>query len=235
MGTITLIRHGQASFGKANYDQLSELGYEQGRVLGQWLSQCAKPITRVVTGGMARHRQTAEACLETLDETLKPAGDWHEEPGFAEYDHIEMLHRYEPRFGDPDYVRALFQEHPNPRKAFQEVFVAAFARWMSGEHDADYRESWPAFRARTTAAVERLSSEAGKSEHIAVFTSGGPITAICQQLLQVPDSQIAELNSRFANASITRLLFQPGRLSLATMNSFAHFEVAPHTHLITYR
>jgi broad specificity phosphatase PhoE len=31
MGQIYLVRHGQASFGSANYDQLSELGHEQAR------------------------------------------------------------------------------------------------------------------------------------------------------------------------------------------------------------
>ena len=34
MATIYLVRHGQASFGKENYDQLSPRGWEQGRILG---------------------------------------------------------------------------------------------------------------------------------------------------------------------------------------------------------
>ena len=38
MGTIYLVRHGQASFGSDDYDQLSPLGEEQSWHLGQWLS-----------------------------------------------------------------------------------------------------------------------------------------------------------------------------------------------------
>ena len=34
MITILLARHGQASFGKKNYDELSELGITQARMLG---------------------------------------------------------------------------------------------------------------------------------------------------------------------------------------------------------
>ena len=35
MAQIYLVRHGQASFGSSNYDQLSELGFEQARLLGR--------------------------------------------------------------------------------------------------------------------------------------------------------------------------------------------------------
>ena len=35
MGTLYLVRHGQASFGSANYDQLSALGQRQCRRLGE--------------------------------------------------------------------------------------------------------------------------------------------------------------------------------------------------------
>ena len=36
MGTLYLVRHGQASFGADNYDQLSPLGHEQGVRLGRY-------------------------------------------------------------------------------------------------------------------------------------------------------------------------------------------------------
>ena len=43
MATIYLVRHGQASFGKENYDQLSPRGWEQGRILGRWLAGKVEP------------------------------------------------------------------------------------------------------------------------------------------------------------------------------------------------
>lgn len=235
MGTITLIRHGQASFGKANYDELSALGVRQGQALGRWFNQCERKFDRIVTGSLKRHRQTAQACCETLAPRWQPEQDWEINPAFDEYDHMQMLLAYEPRFTQADFLRALFQDHPNPQREFQRLFTAAFARWMSGEHPEDYRESWPDFRQRCLSGLNQLIDQAQTSQQVAVFTSGGPITAICQHLLGLPDTQVAELNSRFANASLTRIFHQPGRISLSTMNSFAHFEQLPQDQLITYR
>ena len=235
MGTITLIRHGQASFGKANYDQLSDLGFEQGRELGRWFNHCQLKLDHIVTGSLRRHDQTAQACCETLEPALQPDGEWQEEAGFAEYDHIEMLHRYEPRFAEPDFVKALFQDNPNPRQAFQKLFSAAFARWIGREHDEDYQEPWPAFQQRCIEALQRLTQRPGRSQHIAVFTSGGAISAITQWLLDLPDTGMADLNSSIINASMTKLLHQPGRVSLSSLNSHAHFERDGLNHLITYR
>ena len=39
MGNLTLIRHGQASFGEKDYDNLSDLGRKQGHLLGEYLNR----------------------------------------------------------------------------------------------------------------------------------------------------------------------------------------------------
>jgi broad specificity phosphatase PhoE len=39
MGNIYLVRHGQASFGAENYDQLSTLGQQQSQRLGEYFAQ----------------------------------------------------------------------------------------------------------------------------------------------------------------------------------------------------
>ena len=38
MGTLYLVRHGQASFGADDYDQLSELGHKQSVRLGEYFA-----------------------------------------------------------------------------------------------------------------------------------------------------------------------------------------------------
>ena len=38
MGTLYLVRHGQASFGEDDYDKLSELGHRQSRRLGEYFA-----------------------------------------------------------------------------------------------------------------------------------------------------------------------------------------------------
>ena len=59
MSSILLVRHGQASFGAADYDNLSDTGHEQSRVLGAALAARGVAPDVVVAGEMRRHRQTA--------------------------------------------------------------------------------------------------------------------------------------------------------------------------------
>jgi len=96
MSTITLIRHGQASFGKSDYDQLSDIGYDQARRLGVALAEREESIDTVFIGGMLRHRQTAETCLESmgLDLPLQVL------PNFSEFNHEHILEKSEPRYRD---------------------------------------------------------------------------------------------------------------------------------------
>ncbi len=234
MGQIYLVRHGQASAAADVYDHLSDLGVEQSRLLGRWLGSCGQQFTRVVIGSLKRHRQTAEACVSALNGSAPSADSWHVDAGFDEYDHDELFVRYRPDFADPKVARSTLVHSDNPRRAFQELFSAAMARWMGGKHDHEYRESWTAFRGRVVDAVTRLVQSAGGSQNTIVFTSGGPISAICQELLQIPDARTAELNTTLVNSAVTRLLYQPGRVSLNYLNNFAHLEqAAPKS--ITYR
>jgi len=237
MGQIYLVRHGQASFGSADYDRLSPLGVEQARMLGQWLAQRSERFDRVVTGGMLRHRQTAEACVEALPQDMRAQGDWLADAGFNEYDHHEVMVRHHPAFGDPEEVKNFLRETPNGKRAFQEIFEQAMLRWMSGAHDADYAESWPQFRERVVNALQRVVASAGASQNIIVFTSGGPIATMCQHLLGLPDSGAAELSWSLVNCAVTKLFYRAGpsnpRLVLSYLNSYAHFETQ--AGFITYR
>ncbi|MFL6649185.1 MAG: histidine phosphatase family protein, partial [Sulfurifustaceae bacterium] len=144
MGAIYLIRHGQASFGKAEYDELSELGAEQSRLLGDVLRQRLSKVDNVFCGTQQRHRQTADACLRAYGYMDAP----RETADFNEYDHNEIVERYEPRYADRQAMFAELSKTGNLRRAFQEMFTQAVARWVSGQHDTDYSESWPSFRAR---------------------------------------------------------------------------------------
>ena len=58
MGTLTLVRHGQASFGAANYDQLSTVGELQSARLGAYLAQQSLRFDAVYHGSLQRHHQT---------------------------------------------------------------------------------------------------------------------------------------------------------------------------------
>ncbi|MEC5216646.1 broad specificity phosphatase PhoE [Actimicrobium sp. GrIS 1.19] len=235
MGQIYLIRHGQASFGSADYDRLSELGVQQARVLGEWCAERRQGFTRVITGGMNRHRQTAVACLGELPRHLRKEGDWETDAGFAEYDHEEILIRARPEFADAEVLNRFLTDSGQPRQTFQLLFEAAMARWSSGEHDADYSESWNTFRQRCVAALQRVLMTPGESQTVVIFTSGGTISALCQHVMGLPDAKVFEINWSLVNSGVTRLLFNADRLSMSYLNNFSHLEWRAQPGSITYR
>ena len=56
---VRLVRHAQASFGSADYDQLSARGLQQAQHLARWLAaEARRPYGLVVRGSMLRHAQT---------------------------------------------------------------------------------------------------------------------------------------------------------------------------------
>jgi broad specificity phosphatase PhoE len=234
MGQIYLVRHGQASFGAADYDQLSALGAEQSRILGAWFGQCGIRFDRVVVGGLKRHRQTAEACLGAMQD-VPPPESWIEDAGLEEYDHIEMLHRSRPELAEREAMARFLAASGNPRQAFQQLFEEAMARWMTGRHDPEYRESWPVFRSRCVGALQRVLADAGRAQRAVVFTSGGPIAAITQELLGLSDERTAQLNWTLVNSAVTKLLHNAERVTLSYLNAHAHLEQTGRTQTITYR
>lgn len=244
MPQIYLVRHGQASFGSQNYDQLSELGYQQARHLGSCWAARELQVSRVVTGKMQRHLQTAHACIAKLQGVAVDelhTGHWQSDVGFNEYNHHEVLARHVPTFDDPQEVKRFLIETPNGKQAFQEIFSQAMARWMSGTFDMEYTETWPAFRQRCVDALQRQICQPEPVKNILIFTSGGTISALCQYVLGFPDARLAELNWSLVNSAVTRFHLQdsvssdqPAKLALAYLNNFSHLEQTNQTGLITY-
>ena len=248
MGQILLVRHGQASFGSSNYDQLSARGESQARLLGRWFSERGQKLDRVVSGTMQRHLQTAQACLGMLANG-PVATSWQTDSGFNEYDHDAVLHRYRPQFAEPGEVRRFIAAEAQGSRAFAQIFQDAMARWMHGAHDAEYDESWPAFRQRCVAALQRLAVEVAASpdsQTTIVFSSGGTIATLCQHLLRIPDPQVFALNWTLVNSGVTKLYYrrtpsgdaprnaQP-HLTLGYLNNYAHLEALGDADAVTYR
>ncbi|MDB5987162.1 MAG: hypothetical protein JWR16_2215 [Nevskia sp.] len=234
MSAIYLIRHGQASFAAKEYDELSALGQQQARVLGESLVARKLQADVIVCGRMRRHQQTATGCLQMMG---LPA-QWDEDAGWDEYDHNDVLGGLDSKFRTQLGIAAALATYKDPRQGFQEIFAKAVARWTEGAHDADYKESWPVFSARVEAALARLQARLERSQTALVFTSGGAISVAVRQLLGLPDQQAFRLNWTIANASITKLLSGSTGPRLSTLNEHGYLEglVSDKGHkLITYR
>ncbi|MGT2494736.1 phosphoglycerate mutase family protein [Cupriavidus basilensis] len=82
MATLFLVRHGQASFGAANYDCLSDTGRQQARWLGEYFRERGIAFKRVVAGSLVRQQDTAMEILAGMG-----AGDVPVEVRYAGGDH----------------------------------------------------------------------------------------------------------------------------------------------------
>ncbi|MGC4001055.1 MAG: histidine phosphatase family protein [Anaeromyxobacter sp.] len=229
MSTIVLVRHGQASFDAEDYDQLSELGIEQARRTGQALGGRVPGLEAVYVGTLRRQQQTAEHCLAALGGAPQPVAL----PGLDEFDHREILLRYEPRYAERTALVADLVSTGDPRRAFQELFSAALARWTCGAHDAEYGLPWPGFQRRSLAALEQVASALGRSRTALVFSSAGPITAICQGLLGLTDDAAGRLAGAQVNCGISKVIRSERGLMLSSFNDHAHLE--GEARLISYR
>ena len=229
MATIYLIRHGQASFGAENYDQLSSVGWEQGRVLGRYLARSVEPGL-VVGGNMQRHSETVEAIATGFGSGL-PSMQVLE--GLNEFDHLDVIKGLRPEWADRAAMMRDLADFPKPAKAFQQTFEKAVARWASGDHDQDYIETWQAFRARVLATVDELIELANGAD-VLVSTSGGPISVTIGDLLDLSNEKVQALNNVMANTGVSRLLYSGGRRSLSVFNNYSHLEVEDPA-LVTFR
>jgi broad specificity phosphatase PhoE len=230
VSAVYLIRHGQASFGSADYDNLSDLGQEQARLLGQALRARLPAVHAAVTGTMTRQKQTARGCLDAMGSGAVVS----EDAGFDEFDHDDLIARFRPRYANRLVLGAELAASLRPRQAFQEMFVEATARWTSGQYDHEYLETWPQFRARCSGALERFAGSLGSSRTALVFTSAGTITAVCQSLLAMPNEHAFRLNWTLVNCAVTKILVGSKGLHLSSLNEHGHFE-ADVKRLVTYR
>lgn len=229
MATLYLIRHGQASFGQDNYDQLSPTGWQQGRILGRWMAGRVAPGA-IFGGALRRHRETVEAITTGYGQSLP---DMQVLTDLNEYDYLEVVHRLRPEWADRDIMARDLAAFPNPAKAFQQTFEQAMARWVSGAYDQEYRESWEAFRGRVIRALDTVIEWADGAD-VLVSTSAGPIAVMVQHLLELPDSRALAVNNVIVNTSVSRILYSGPRRSLAVFNNYSHLE-AEDPALVTYR
>ncbi len=211
MSVVLLVRHGQASWGAADYDQLSEHGYAQGRRVGEALAARGVVPARLCAGSMRRHDQTAVAAAQGAGWDLPIEVD----EGWNEFDHLQMLAVHEPP-GTPGAEMS--------KQEFQAWFEEASLRWVSGRHDEDYEEPFSDFTGRVEAALARLGQSLDSGETAVVFTSGGPISWAVTRLLGGGADIWTRLNPVTVNASVTKIVVGRRGTTLVSFNDHGHLE-----------
>jgi len=218
MAHIYLIRHGQASMGLENYDRLSDLGIEQAKFLSGVFQQRNLNFSRVLSGTIERQRNTALYALP--DEKYRSIllnKSWNE------YDHEDILQKYEPRYTDKIQLMQDVMSAANPKEKIQEILEGALTRWITNTGD-DYKESYENFTIRVSNEMIALTSNLHRDESVAVFTSGGVIAITLKNLLGLSDRKAFELQYYIANASITTLKVNQRGIHLLTFNDHVFFD-----------
>lgn len=237
MAQLYVIRHGQASFLSRDYDNLSELGYEQGRRLARhWLRWNIQP-TRIICGPRRRHQQTYSAFAEEYNRVGRQLPQPEVWPEFDEYaaDAVMRAGLAQIVPNVPELQRALAamqQPNSNRERHFQRIFEHVTRAWVQGQFKILKVENFAEFRQRVGAGFEKLLADAHSGASIAVFTSGGPVAANMGYLLDLPDEKTLELSWMVRNAAYNEILFSKQRRSLLSFASTAHLD---EPQLLTFR
>ena len=232
MGSIYLIRHGQASFGAENYDVLSPLGYRQSEALGDYLAQLDVSFDRCLSGELDRQQNTARATLARLGAQPELEVD----AAFNEFHADAVIRAHLPDLlqVEPNAMHILRNAAQN-RAEFQRIFALIIQRWLAGTYDPPGLESWLGFVERVQGGLQRILEAADNQHKIAVFTSGGTITALLHLITRIPAQQAFELNWQIVNTSLNQLKFRGREVSLASFNGHAHLQLLKAPELITFR
>ncbi len=221
MGTLYLVRHGQASFGADNYDQLSPLGVQQCRRLGEYLASRGRRFDHVITGTLQRQIQSHDALAEGLGVRHEP----QRLPGLNEYDSHALIHAIHPEPLPKPTTRELYKQH-------FKLLRQALAAWMAGSSAPAGMPSYAEFRAGVAQALDEALAR--RDGDVLLVSSGGPISNAVTQVLGVAPEVAIDLNMRLRNSAVTEFDMAPRRHALLSWNGLPHLDEPRYADWITY-
>jgi len=236
MGILYFVRHGQASFGQKNYDRLSPVGIRQAQILGEYLAGIRFAFHEAYWGEMERQQHTAKEVMTGFTSAGMEFPDPDTQAAFNEYDAFTVW---------KNQTRMMIQENilqpdqidrtRTDKRQFQLLFEQIMMRWISGDHDAPGDLRWIDFVERVQEGISLLTSRPGSDRHVAVFTSGGPISIAMRMALALSDTKTMEISWQIMNASVSRFYFNSRGIFLAGFNDINHLVLKKDPSLLTYR
>jgi broad specificity phosphatase PhoE len=213
MGTLFLVRHGQASFLADDYDQLSPLGARQCERLGRYFASRGLGFEAVYTGTLRRHAQS----LAAIAQALAALSVRQMLPALDEYD----AHALVAAAGVP-VDRLPSRDTDEGRRQHFRLLRGGLSEWMAGRLQPPSMPSWADFSAGVAAVLERIRRE--HAGHVLIVSSGGPIATAVGQVLATPPQSVIELNMRMRNSALSEFSFTSKRHALVVFNALPHLE-----------
>jgi broad specificity phosphatase PhoE len=228
MPTVTLLRHGQASFNSSDYDRLSDLGARQAKTLAaRWLEQ-RTAFDRVYTGSLRRQIQTERELAAAFDSAGRswPAPQVH--PGLDEFPAERIVRKLGPELCLRDrQVRRLYRRYSRGGEQADEALMALVRRvcdyWVAGNYATPLSVRWPAFREQVIEVMTLLAGHAATGERVLAVTSGGVISVALQLAAGESADEAIARNWEIHNGSLTEFTTTgDGDLRIAIRASTAH-------------
>jgi len=201
MGTLLLIRHGQASYGEVDYDRLSTRGQDQARALGTYLATAG--IDQLFVGPLKRQIGTAALAGEAAGTLPAPTTL----PELAEYPAFDLLQHFMPKLVASDPKFAALTQTPT-RELANEAFHTILGRWARDEWDVEGVERVTAFADRVRRGLDHIVRDVRSGARIAVVTSAGPIGVAVGLTFGASEHHMIRTSIVIRNASITELRFR---------------------------
>jgi broad specificity phosphatase PhoE len=228
-GRVILVRHAQASFGSANYDQLSERGERQAQRLADWM--VAHPelnFSYVAAGTLHRHAQTLAAIEAAFTRAQRALPALVQDADWNEFDHDALLRAYAGRRAEDPLLLTARSDH----RAAHALMRAVLHAWAGGELDEAIPESWNVFGARVARARSRL--DAAASGRILIVSSGGPIARCAQAALGCDDRRAVTLNLALRNTAVSEFHTRDADWDLHIWNMLPHLAAPEDADHVTY-
>jgi broad specificity phosphatase PhoE len=222
MGTLYLVRHGQASFGAADYDQLSELGHRQSVRLGEYFAHQGVHFDGLIAGTLRRHKQTLAGILEGMN----AAGEHLDWEGLNEYDSEAVIAAIHPHRLEKPTSPEMYRHH------FR-LLRDGLAQWMAGVVSPRGMPAYREWAGGVAAALDHVRAN-HYGHKVLVVTSGGPISTAVGHVLGTSPETTIELNLRIRNTSVTEFAFTPKRHMLVTFNGLPHLDAPDLRDWVTY-
>jgi broad specificity phosphatase PhoE len=238
LGSLLVVRHGQASFHDEDYDNLSELGVEQARRLGAYLAHSKREVDVLVSGPLRRQLDTAEHMRRGAQQAGSALPEATVSDAWTEYPAIELLTRGLPIIAErDDEVREILEEAKGELRSlasvppFELLFNKIRVAWMTGELALDGVETFVEFRTRVHDGLRALLDDVG-DKRAAVVTSGGPVGLVLQQALSLDDEIAMQMTAVVTNSSVTVVRQKRGTIQLLSFNTLPHLRERK---LVTFR
>lgn len=230
MGVIHVVRHGQAAFGTAHYDRLTEIGFTQARLLGGYFARRNIRFDAVFTGTLRRQTETAQGIFEGHPELgSRPLQEAF--PALDEYKPEAVMMAFTGNFPAP--APAAARRDPVVVRDHFRVLRDALLAWAEDRTQPEGMPVWQAFQDGAVAALVEARRRFPDG-NVLIVSSGGPIAAIVAAALNAPPAAAVELNLRIRNTSLTEFASTPRRHHLVSFNGLPHLDTNPDATLITY-